>query len=366
MSTPVDNDKLKLPALELATFSEPIVADCVVVCAGFEDRACAFPSVLLAHPNSRAIVVEYHPKNVRNRIEEVTELLTHRSFRRDRIAIVRFPLSLPKSYTRDLALHLKGANSVAVDISGMSRLAILLTLEACRRADVDTTIFYSEAETYFPTEKQYIIARNSDAILRPSLEITRGLTGIYQPPEFSTVAMHGNPLSLILFMSFNENVSQAVVYQANPSRLFLVNGCPPDIRWREAATAWIHENLMREWSEDNPVRRDHGLPERTASTLDYRETASLLCDLYWELSPSSRISLCPTGSKMQTVASFLVAAMHKDIQVEYPVVRGYLDEYTVGCGKQWKLKLGRLGALVEQLRLRSLVANLEIAKPGFI
>ena len=348
----VSIDSLGLPVLRRLTNRQPPIAGTLVVSAGFEDRASAFSASLVGDSRSRAIVIEYWPKNPRNKFSEVVTHLLANGFPRKNIDKLRFPLAEPKNFSRDLFSYLNksGAAQVTIDISGMSRLAILLTLEACRRANVDTRLYYSEAKEYHPTELRYKEARESNAILRPSLEISRGLTSVYHPPEFSTVAMHGNPRSLILFMSFNENISQTLVYQANPSRLFLVNGKPPDIRWREGATAWIHENLMREWSEDNPSSGEPKLPRRSTSTLDYRETVSTLCELYWQLSSTSRISLSPTGSKMQAVASFLVASMHRDIQIEYPIVRGYLDEYTVGWGKRWALDLGRLNDLIRAPR----------------
>jgi hypothetical protein len=143
-----------------------------------------------------------------------------------------------------------------------------------------------------------------------------------------------------------------------PSRLFLINGRPPSHQWREAATAWIHDQVRREWEDDNPVNAGIGgsvsLPRRVVSTLDYRETVSLLLELYWSLSAKHRILLAPAGSKMQAVGSYIVKALHPDIHVEYPSPEGFSHEYSSGIGDQWVIDLGnfseRLSAIAKEER----------------
>ena len=131
-----------------------------------------------------------------------------------------------------------------------------------------------------------------------------------------------------------------------PGRLFLINGCPPVHSWREEATAWIHDQVRREWEEDNPATLSNSgsvwMPRRTASTLDYRETVSLLFKLYWQLSATNRILLAPAGSKMQAVGCYLVKALHPDIHIEYPSPEGFAKEYSVGVGNRWLLDLGNI------------------------
>ncbi|MBI3319207.1 MAG: hypothetical protein HYZ89_01280 [Candidatus Omnitrophica bacterium] len=90
------------------------------------------------------------------------------------------------------------------------------------------------------------------------------------------------------------------------------------------------------------------------STLDYRETVSLLLQLYWQLSTNHRVLLAPAGSKMQAVGSYLVKALHPDIHVEYPSPEGFSQEYSSGIGARWLLDLGcfsqRLSAIANAER----------------
>ena len=96
------------------------------------------------------------------------------------------------------------------------------------------------------------------------------------------------------------------------------------------------------------------LPKRTASTLDYRESVSILLDLYWKLSATHRVVLAPSGSKMQAAGCYLAKALHPDIHIEYPSPEGFAPDYSWGVAAQWVLNLGvlsqRLAAIAEAER----------------
>jgi hypothetical protein len=160
--------------------------------------------------------------------------------------------------------------------------------------------------------------------------------------------MQGQPTAAMAFMSFNEELIQALLNSVYPARLFMINSKPPRLKWREEATAWIHEPLLKEWSEaDNPV--SDGLPVRTASTLDYRESLAILRELYWDLTVDHRVLLAPTGSKMQTLGCYMLTALHPDVHVEYPTPQGFLDLYSDGIGRQCIVRFGALATLVAAL-----------------
>ena len=114
--------------------------------------------------------------------------------------------------------------------------------------------------------------------------------------------------------------------------------------------AWIHDQVRREWAVDNPLDSDNRssvpLPKRAVSTLDYRETVLLLIQLYWQLSASHRVLLAPAGSKLQTVGSYLVKALHPDIHIEYPSPEGFIPYYSSGIGNRWLLNLGQFSKLI--------------------
>ncbi len=241
----------------------------------------------------------------------------------------------------------------------MSKLAILLCLDVSRELRLNVRVHYAEALQYGPTFEEYQEARQANALSRPSFQIYSGVRGVVRVARFSSVAMQGQPTAAIAFMSFNEELIQALLDSVYPSRLFLINGRPPILAWREEATAWIHSRLVSEWPTDN-LLDDQGLPTRKASTLDYREAFNVLRELYWNLNIDHRILLAPTGSKMQTLACFLMIAIHPDIHVEYPTPQGFLQLYSTGIGKSWMVNFGKLNELVEQLSEREQKKYLQV------
>lgn len=252
---------------------------------------------------------------------------------------------------------------VLIDISTMSRLAIMIVLDACRRAQKLVTVFYTEAETYGPSFDEYECARRG-IYPRPSVQVYSGVGGIVRSWRLSSVALQGEPASLIAFMSMNEVLTQALINVLSPSKLLLINGRPPVHSWREAATAWIHDDLRKEWPEsDNPCHVSKGgecLPDRATSTLKYTETVSTLLDLYWKNAADFRIVLAPTGSKMQTVACSVVKGIHRDIHIEYPTPESFLRAYSTGIGSKWLIEFGDLSARLQEWRSAIMSSKLNV------
>jgi hypothetical protein len=332
----------------------------VVAAAGFEDRTMALArTIRRTGVHSRAIVIRYDPGTKRNRQAQLVEalrtrgLIVHRG--RDVLRLDRF---VPNEFAESLWRRLKDLSppSVLLDISSMSKIALLLCLDVCRDLNVDVRLFYAEARDYGPSKNDYETAKRNRQLHQPSIQVYSGVGEAVRAARLSSVGMQGEPVAAIMFMSFNESLTQALLNSVYPSRLFLINGRPPEHRWREQATAWIHERLRSEWPlEDNPVRETKigdsmPLPIRATSTFRYTETVIVLLDLYWRLSTSYRIIAAPTGSKMQAVAMFFARALHPDIHIEYPTPKGYLKLYSTGIGKRWVVRLGPLGSLLETSR----------------
>jgi hypothetical protein len=244
----------------------------------------------------------------------------------------------------------------------MSKLAIMLVLQVCRQLNLSTRIIYSEADSYGPTKEHFEYCRANNKIHQPTLHVFTGIHGVVRVDSLSSVAMQGQPTAAIVFMSFNDALTQLLLNTVYPGRLFLINGSPPLHSWREAATAWVHEQVRREWDEDNPTQGQGSteifLPKRTASTLDYRDSMRILLELYWRLSATHRVLIAPSGSKMQTVACSLMKALHPDIHIEYPSPEGFASEYSTGIGDRWVVEIGvfseRLAAIQAAERERYL------------
>jgi hypothetical protein len=317
---------------------------------GFEDRKFAAINALRSSNGAEALVLIYKPGNPRDDVSGYIDALSKKGFAigdNNRVEYNRFSPYLFAEVLQS-RLSLLRATRVLLDISAMSKLAILLCLHVCKQLDLHVSVFYAEAQDYGPSQREYEDARASNALQRPSIQIYAGVQGVLRVPQFSSVAMQGQPTAAIAFMSFNEELIQALLDSVYPSRLFLVNSKPPKLGWREQATAWIHNRLVKEWSiHDNPIA--HGLPTRSASTLDYREAFTVVRDLYWRLNVDHRILVAPTGSKMQALGCFLMVALHPDIHIEYPTPEGFLSLYSKGVGDGWLVELGSIRELLARL-----------------
>jgi hypothetical protein len=232
-----------------------------------------------------------------------------------------------------------------------------------QKGNLGLRVFYAEAAVYGPSEDEFLRAK-AGIYPRPSIQVYSGLGGVVRSHRLSSVALQGEPTALIAFMSMNEVLTQALINCISPSRLFLVNGRPPDHTWRELATAWIHEKLREEWPErDNPCHLlgdGFALPDRVASTLDYTEAVNVLLRLYWDNAAEYRIVLAPTGSKMQTIGCYIAKGVHRDIHVEYPTPESFLPTYSEKIGSKWMIDFGLLAKLLLDLRVRTMKEHLGI------
>ena len=357
-----------LPSLQRCNRFHLDEGDVIVHAPGFEDRTMAIAQVLAKNaPQAKGILLDYVPKNPINRLTDVRHALTARGVTITDSDILQYDRFEPGDFEARLLASLRGhaARRVILDISTMSKLAIILILNVCHVLKVNVLIVYSEAKEYGPSRDDFEGARRNKKIHQPSFQIFTGVHGIVRVDSLASVAMQGQPTAAIVFMSFNEALTQVLLNTVYPSRLLLINGRPPVHTWREEATAWIHNQVQQEWENDNPLQTlDAGtprLPERVVSTLDYRETVDLLSRLYWQLSINHRILLAPAGSKLQSVGCYLVKALHPDIHIEYPSSKGFLPPYSSGIGHQWTLDLGQLSACIVNISRAERRAYLEVA-----
>lgn len=359
-----------LPQLRRETQLNVGAGDVIVHAPGFEDRTMALGLALNSDMSAKAVLMDYRPFDPRNRLADVRQSFERSGVRVTNDDVLTYNRFEPSDFESRLSARLTyhQARRVLVDISSMSKLLIMLVLNVARSLTLEVTVFYAEAETYCPTEADFNEARAANRVHQPSLQVFTGVHGVVRVDSLASVAMQGQQTAAIVFMSFNDALTQVLLNTAYPGRLFLINGRPPIHNWREQATAWIHDQVRREWEADNPVEPakpgEVALPTRSISTLDYRQTVLLLLDLYWTLSVNNRILLAPAGSKLQAVGCFLVKALHPDIHIEYPSPEGFASEYSTGVGKTWVVDLGslveRLDAISEIERHQHLEINLVV------
>ena len=276
---------------------------------------------------NRALMIRYSPSKGRNRIKLLKQALSRIGINApiDFLVNTYSPHRIEYSLCRKLESLLPYVEEVVVDISAMTKLLILVCLCELGKFRGTVRIVYSEAEEYSPSQEEYEQSKHDMKMMAtfPS----QGFESIIRMKCLSSIRMQGQPVTMLAFTSFNEQLVRHMLGTISPHRLLFINGRPPreDFAWREYATQEIHKRLIEEYPADNPLN-DQGLLDRVASTLEYTETIDRLDEIYNRFGIYERIICAATGSKMQTVGLFFGKMKHPDIHIEYPTPDSYFTK----------------------------------------
>ena len=321
--------KLDWPNLQEIEFPSVGTDDCLLVCAGFEDRTVeTLRRACKAGITGFSLgIVNYLPNYQENKIQELRTIgqgadLQVNEFTYDRKNPTGIGEKL-KQFTQDF-------EHVFIDISGMSRLLIVQTLVALigqQRQQI--SIIYGEAQEYPPFELE--VEQNHGTILS---YLSSGIFEIAATPELGSVSMLGEAIRLVAFPSFDPSQLANLIQELQPTYTELIHGIPPiqENKWRTEAIRTLNRQTLSEL---------HGRKEPEASTLDYRETLRKLLQIYAERSMFDRLVISPTGSKMQAVAVGLFRAALHDVQIVYPTPQVFTtpEKYTVGLRQLYMVDL---------------------------
>lgn len=317
---------MKFPDVLSAVKLQPDKKRLFIGAYGFEQRSLGWANHQAkqgAILNSAVVFRYKHPKG-KNRIRQLRKTLTGLGV----TSIMDVPYDVQSPHNIEDRIEKKFRNlmfdfeEIVVDISSMTKLLILVCL--CKLSTFPGTvrIVYSEADDYAPTRGEYEKSKKEMELIAkfPS----RGFEAIVRTRCLSSIRMQGQPVLLVAFASFNEQLVRHMLGTMSPHRLVFINGRPPrdDYSWRERATQEIHKKLIELYSADNSVDKE-GLLIRVASTLYYTETISWLQKIYEEFGAHEKIICAATGSKMQTVGLFFSKIAHPDIHIEYPTPDSY-------------------------------------------
>lgn len=300
--------------------------DCLLMCAGFEDRA--IETIRRISEVQRAEfslgVISYLPEQEENKTEELNGIFRNVNFRKLKKFI--YDRERPSGIGEELRHYLRSFSKVFIDISGMSRLLIVQILVALiRERNLPISIIYGEPEEYLPSqikfEKDY---KDNSKTSFPSY-ISSGIFEIAATPELSSTSMSGEAIRLIVFPSFDSIQLTNLLQELQPTYSEFIYAVPPNEinKWRIEAVRQINRQSLDEVKK----KINH-----TVSSLDYRETLKTLFLIYAKRSMFDRLVLAPTGSKMQAVAVGLFRAILDDVQIVYPTPQTFLqpDKYTIG------------------------------------
>jgi hypothetical protein len=327
-------EKPRLDQVDTLNFDE---SDCLVVCAGFEDRALAFlrNAIVSGRSRFRVLGLHYLPFMKENKGPEIQDLCRTANLPYGNLVYDR---QNPSGFG-DIFPGALGpvAGRLYIDVSGMSRLLIvqiLVSLATRPSGFSQTTILYTEASQY-PPEKaavQEAIDKSDVDPLYSIMLLSSGVFDVTIVPELLSISLDGQQTRLVAFPSFNTDQLTALRTELQPSRYSIIHGTPPapENKWRTEAIAKLNhiENLK---GEENYI----------TNTLDYRETLDRLLEIYRNHGAAERILIAPTGSKMQAVAVGILRAFVRDVQIVYPTPRAFTSptSYTIGVKNSYQLPL---------------------------
>ena len=325
---------VKWPILQRLEYPTIPTGGCVLLCAGFEDRALEMwrRVCLSGNPKFSAALITYYPFYSQNRTSQFYEISRNTGIS---ITEISYDRQSPTGIGESIANFVRGADHIFIDVSGMSRLLIVQILVALLSTPcIPITLIYSEAERYPPSREQFERDQSNRAHTSPLSYLSSGIFEIAMTPELSSISMLGEDIRLVTFPSFDQSHLANLIQELQPTYTDLIYGIPPaeTNAWRKEALRVLNPPVM-----GSPLRStDH-----SASTLDYTETLHILLRIYKERSMFDKIVIAPTGSKMQAVAVALFRAVLYDVQIVYPTPQTFTtpDEYTVGVRQMYSLDL---------------------------
>jgi hypothetical protein len=313
-------DKNNLPELGILSITKEPLKRFLIISEGFEQRSLSFLENSEAIYFDKIVLCRYHPKK-ESRYEDMKKIISkfHNKTQLEEIFFDRYN---PFDFENNIDNKFKNINTydeIVLDISVMSKYMIMQLVYSLSCYSGILRVIYTEPKNYAPTREQYksLNKIQINATILPSF----GVHNVVRTPLLTSIVMQKSPVLLVAFLSFNEQLIRALLSECNPMHLFLINGVPPNLKWREEAMRNIHKYIIKEYSKDNPL--DNGRLIRRTSTFDYRETFELLVKIYKDYGIDNRIVLSPTGSKLQTFGCALIKICCPDIHIEYPIPESY-------------------------------------------
>lgn len=326
--------------LYVAALPEPML---YIGAVGFEDRAFGVlnETLRVGKKIDHVIGIEYRPYNKKNRIDEFKDTLNKLVLPEANIHWSIYDRYVPDEFIEEIfkiVNFIPGDYNIVVDISAMSKLLIVVLLHGLRELPNRVTIVYTEAKVYHPTPEAYTAKKTEldKETENPPVFLTTDIYDIVTTKSLSSVAMQGFPLLMVAFPTFNHLELFALVNDITPQHLILLDGRPHEGHnyWRQEAIRHLNRKIIQ-----GSFSKDDFPPEerKVISTFDYKETIRLLEEIYAHYKYNRKIIVAPTGSKLQSLGIFLFKQMHPDIQIIYPVTKGFANEYTEGSRAFWQI-----------------------------
>lgn len=340
---------ISFPAIQdfdIKSLQEPLV---YIGAVGFEDRALAVLNEAKQYRKTFEYIIgiDYEPRNTRNRKEEFQQLAREVISRESNIKWLTFDRKTPGEFNDapNLIRQMcsQGAR-ICLDISAMSKMLILVLLDALKDINSSLTIAYAEAQVYHPTQEEFnrdLEEAKQKLPKRIPEFLTSGVYSVVTTPALSSIATQGYPTVLVVFPTFNHNLFLALLNEVTPQDLRIIEGDPlrAENKWRLDAIRKINESSYSLAKE----------PHKIVSTFYYDQAINQLEELYEEHQYTHEFVIAPANSKLQTVGVFFFKQMHPDTQIVYPTPKGFFDLYTEGIKQVHQIPFPNYHQFIETL-----------------
>ena len=239
---------------------------------------------------------------------------------------------------------LKGTSSetCVLDITGLSRYLLFSFLDQATELGREVFIAYTEPEKYWPQKDDYekIINELSDKTPSEVAKVIDSQPWLYSwEHEIKTIDNHdgydiaGYPRILIGFLTFKCARIASIVKDHVYSDYIFISGKPrlEENFWHNEARKKINESLINSW------------PVVEINTFGYRDTIRELTNILFGdklVLERYNVSITPLGSKLQTVACWVISRICRSITFVTSAPKNYFEKaYSENLGESWVFPL---------------------------
>jgi hypothetical protein len=328
---------------EIKPFDASQAWDLIVCVIGFEERSHAIIDKIAAarsQQNTTLLLVRYPTNQDDNNANEIFfEAAGKQIGHTKQISYSR------KEYSRLVGQTLSDLTSVGskvlFDISSCSSYVFYPTISALLNLDIELTIGYAEAETYYPTENEWLHvaaeAQTENSLFVQSFENAEfqslGVDDIYPSPVFADMNPGNRPGVLIAIPNFSAMRMNAIRTRDRETNntsfdgVYWIVGIPPGSKnkWRVDAV-----------KATNSLGASERIME--VSTFDYRDMLKTLENIWYDTRYKNYLSVGPLGSKMQHLGTFIFLYLHKDVGLWLAEPKRFrATRFSDGCGATWQV-----------------------------
>jgi hypothetical protein len=319
-------------------FDSLTTAGLIIGVGGFEDRSITFFKRLkrthcsIEHP----LLLHYRSQATDNEENHLRLMLKIKQLTGKRPTLIPIHAEHPiqssvkiEETIKALASQVENRTAI-IDISGMTHLWALTTIHSCVSNGFYTKVVYTEARSYFPTQRMYNTLvrawKSREYEVAAKYFQSSGLKAIHIQPDFAGNFRPGAQTCLMVFVGYEPNRIQGLVDIYAPGAMIVFYGKSPHngLQWRTDLSRSLHEEMFSQWK----VRRTE------LSTLNVNDILDKLEDEFKIIREHYDVAIAPQCSKMQALASYLFWRRHPEIQLLFTSpVRFNPNHYSKGSGR---------------------------------